>query len=404
MTYPNLWNDFSFARSSKRRRSAYGDLPQLNDLTSQYPILLSLAENLSTLDLINLGLTSRTTWNHLSAPKRPYLLRKGVVKTSLRCEGLHIQPRPQSPHQGTPYVLPCASSQFVPVKRCECCGVAVCEVCQCIFPFNDPEPRLTSPQTCRFNPTKGAMLTYTHKRRWFFPSRSSSRPDTVVSNIETMLDSMVRRGRIARRDINSNSNSSSSSNATLLTTEQLFTHLNHLSPTFCACTVETRWLDPWLCVPCLNQDIFRAPTHEAYYATRRRSSLALACQQGNDIGPLSNLLDCGAATAHRGIARRLRSMEQCNLCYKRLSRRDPAARSGRCLPPLEEGDRRRMLREKAMRLQGRRREGCVGSGRRGSWPKRRDTKGCGAAVPLPLKFRADVGRRRRVSELVVFDD
>jgi hypothetical protein len=133
MTYPNLWNDFSFARSSKRRRSAYGDLPQLNDLTSQYPILLSLAENLSTLDLINLGLTSRTTWNHLSAPKRPYLLRKGVVKTSLRCEGLHIQPRPQSPHQGTPYVLPCASSQFVPVKRCECCGVAVCEVCQRIL-------------------------------------------------------------------------------------------------------------------------------------------------------------------------------------------------------------------------------------------------------------------------------
>ena len=131
MTYPNLWNDFSFARTSKRRRSAYGDSPQLTDLTSQYPILLSLAGNLSTLDIINLGLASRTTWHHLSAPKRPYLLRKGVVKTSLRCEGLHIQPRPQSPHQETPYVLPCASSQFVPVKRCECCGVAVCEVSQC---------------------------------------------------------------------------------------------------------------------------------------------------------------------------------------------------------------------------------------------------------------------------------
>jgi hypothetical protein len=144
MTYPNLWNDFSFARASKRRRSAYGDSPQLNDLTSQYPILLSLAQNLSTLDIINLGLASRTTWNHLSAPKRPYLLRKGVVKTSLRCEGLHIQPRPQSPHQGTPYVLPCASSQFVPVKRCECCGVAVCEVSPCIFSFNDrtTEPKL----------------------------------------------------------------------------------------------------------------------------------------------------------------------------------------------------------------------------------------------------------------------
>ena len=141
MTYPNLWNDFSFARASKRRRSAYGDSPQLTDLMSQYPILLSLAGNLSTLDIINLGLTSRTTWHHLSAPKRPYLLRKGVVKTSLRCEGLHIQPRPQSPHQETPYVLPCASSQFVPVKRCECCGVAVCEVCRYIFLFAGPTTR-----------------------------------------------------------------------------------------------------------------------------------------------------------------------------------------------------------------------------------------------------------------------
>jgi hypothetical protein len=143
MTYPNLWNDFSFARASKRRRSAYGDSPRLNDLTSQYPILLSLAENLSTLDLINFGLVSRTTWSHLSAPKRPYLLRKGVVKTSLRCEGLHIQPRPQSPHQGTPYVLPCASSQFVPVKRCECCGVAVCEVSQCES-FHHQQPKTNS--------------------------------------------------------------------------------------------------------------------------------------------------------------------------------------------------------------------------------------------------------------------
>jgi hypothetical protein len=211
------------------------------------------------------------------------------------------------------------------------------------------------------------MLTYTHKRRWFFPSRSSSRPDTVVSNIETMLDSMVRRGRIARRDSNTNPNpkntTNDSPNPTLLTTEQLFTHLPHLSPTACACTVETRWLDPWLCVPCLNQEIFRAPTHEAYYATRRRSSLALACQQGNDIGPLSSLLDSDAATTHI-MARRLRSMEQCSLCHKRLSRRDPAARSGRCLPPVEESERRRGLHDKAKKLQGRWREGCAVGRRR----------------------------------------
>jgi hypothetical protein len=255
------------------------------------------------------------------------------------------------------------------------------------------------------------MLTYTHKRRWFFPSRSSSRPDTVISNIETMLDSMVRRGRIARRDSNTHNTTTTTDsitnndNTTLLTTEQLFTHLPHLSPTFCACTVETRWLDPWLCVPCLNQDIFRAPTHEAYYAQRRRSSLALACQQGNDIGPMSSLLDSDDAVTSHIMVRRLRSMEQCNLCHERLSRRDPAARGGRCLPPLEESDRRRLLREKAVRLQGRRREGCgAGSGRRGSWPKRRDMKACGAAAPLPSKFRVDASRRRRVSELAVFDD
>lgn len=129
MTYPDLWTELSFVRSLKRRRNAYhDDLPQLNDLTSQYPVLLSLAENLSVLDLMNLGLTSKTTWNHVASSKKPLRLRKGVVKTALRCEGLHIQPRPQSPHQGTPYVLPCASSQMVPVRRCEGCGVAVCEV------------------------------------------------------------------------------------------------------------------------------------------------------------------------------------------------------------------------------------------------------------------------------------
>jgi hypothetical protein len=275
--------------------------------------------------------------------------------------------------------------------------------------LSPPMIHLTSPKICRFNPTKGAMLTYTHKRRWFFPSRSSSRPDTVISNIETTLDSMVRRGRIARCDSNTDNTTTANTaknndndNTTLLTTEQLFTHL---SPTFCACTVETRWLDPWLCVPCLNQDIFRAPTHEAYYATRRRSSLALACQQGNDIGPMSSLLDSADAVTAHIMARRLKSMEQCNLCHKRLSRSDPAARGGRYLPPLEESDRRRLLREKAVRLQGRRREGFACSGRRGSWPKRRDTKGCGsAAAPLPLKFRAGVVRRRRVSELAVFGD
>ena len=253
------------------------------------------------------------------------------------------------------------------------------------------------------------MLTYTHKRRWFFPSRSSSRADTVVSNIETMLDSMIRRGRIARRGssntkYNSDPKDTTNNNTipTLLTTEQLFTHFPHLSPTACACTVETRWLDPWLCVPCLNQEIFPAPTHEAYYAQRRRFSLTLACQQGNDIGPMSTLLDSDAdASATHSITRRLRSMEQCSLCHKRLSRRDPAAWSGRCLPPVEESERRRGLHDKAKRLQGRRREGCAAGGRRGSWPKRRDTK---AAAPLPSKFRVNVGRRRRVSELAVFDD
>ena len=124
----DLWNDFSFVRSTKRRRSTYDNVPHFNDLTSQYPILLSLAENLSTLDLVNLGLASRTTWAHLSAAKSPLRLRKGVVKSAIRCEGLHIQPRPQSPHQGTPYILACPSSQMEKVRPCEGCGVGVCEV------------------------------------------------------------------------------------------------------------------------------------------------------------------------------------------------------------------------------------------------------------------------------------
>ena len=123
----DLWNDFSFVRSTKRRRSTYDNVPDFNDLTSQYPILLSIAENLSTLDLVNLGLTSRTTWEHLSAAKSPLRLRKGVVKSAIRCEGLHIQPRPQSPHQGTPYILACPSSQMEKVRPCEGCGVGVCE-------------------------------------------------------------------------------------------------------------------------------------------------------------------------------------------------------------------------------------------------------------------------------------
>jgi hypothetical protein len=124
----DLWTDFSFVRSTKRRRSTYSDVPQFNDLTSQYPILLSIAENLSTLDIVSLGLTSRTTWNHLSAAKSPLRLRKGIVKNAIRCEGLHIQPRPQSPHQGTPYILACPSSQMEKVRSCEGCGVGVCEV------------------------------------------------------------------------------------------------------------------------------------------------------------------------------------------------------------------------------------------------------------------------------------
>jgi len=254
------------------------------------------------------------------------------------------------------------------------------------------------------------MLTYTHKRRWFFPSRSLSRPDTITTNLETMLDSMVRRGRIARRA----SNASNAGYAALLTTEQLFTHLNQLSDETCACTVESRWLDPWLCVPCLNYDIFSAPTHEAYYAQRRRSSLAMACQQGNDIGPLSSLLGSDAALA-RTLTRRLKSMEQCSLCHKRLSRRDPAARSGRCLPPLEESRRREQLHHAAKAMQLRRtpqvvvrRSSCGlaragASGRRGSWPKRRDMMGCGAALMQP-KCRGELAKRRRASEFAVFDD
>ena len=158
----DLWTDFSFVRSAKRRRSTYGDVPQFNDLTSQYPILLSLAENLSTLDLVNLGLASRTTWNHLSAAKSPLRLRKGVVKSAIRCEGLQIQPRPQSPHQGTPYILACPSSQMEKVRPCEGCGVGVCEVSRCIFdqtstPADQCRPAVSilPKEQCSPTPTNG---------------------------------------------------------------------------------------------------------------------------------------------------------------------------------------------------------------------------------------------------------
>lgn len=379
MTYTDRLQDFvhvgSLDRPSKRKRSCIRELPQLHDITAQYPILSTLAENLSIGDLVNLGLASKTTWTHVGALDNPLRLRKGLAKCALKCDGMRIQTRPQSPHQGTPYVMPCPSSRLATTKTCEGCGVAVCE-------------------KCRFRPTHGAMITYTHKRRWFFPSSVPSQPDTVTTNIETMIDSMTRRGRLGRR----------TSNASPASLEHFLKELDRIGDKPCDCSVENRWLDKWLCVPCFNRDIYSAPTHEAYYARRRSSLTLLPCFQSPDIARQAGLVE-HRADIMREIARCLK-IEQCSLCHKRLPRRD-AARKGHCLPPPEESQRRKQLHQAAKRLQCKRdlpvitmQNGLLMKpvkNRRGSWPRTRMTK------HLLTEAKAEI-RRRRQSDAAVFDD
>jgi hypothetical protein len=135
MGFPDLREQFfqivEFQHSTnKRQKTSHDDSsPRIEDLTSQYPILLSLANNLPALDLLNLGLASRASWSMLSSTNNPLRLRKSLVKYTLRCSGLHIQNRPKSPSQGTPYVLPCSSkSQLASIRQCQSCGIGLCEV------------------------------------------------------------------------------------------------------------------------------------------------------------------------------------------------------------------------------------------------------------------------------------
>jgi hypothetical protein len=116
--------------SNKRQKTHHDNSPRIEDLVSQYDVLHSLATSLCAGDLLNLGLVSRTIWTMLSSDAKPLRIRSGLVKHTLRCEGLQIQTRPQSPHQGTPYVLPCTSDQLARVKQCEGCGIGLCEVRQ----------------------------------------------------------------------------------------------------------------------------------------------------------------------------------------------------------------------------------------------------------------------------------
>lgn len=379
MTYTDKFEDLirvgSSERPSKRKLSRICESPQLHDITAQYPILSTLSEYLSYNDLVNLGLASKTTWTHVGALDNPLRLRKGLAKCALRCAGMRIQTRPQSPHQGTPYVMPCTSSRLATTKTCEGCGVAVCE-------------------KCRFRPTHGAMITYAHKRRWFFPSSVPSQPDTVTTNIETMIDSMTRRGRLGRR----------TSNASPASIELFFRELDHIGDKPCDCSVENRWLDKWLCVPCFNRDIYSAPTHEAYYARRRSSLTLLPCFQSPDVARQAGLVE-QRADLMREIVRCLK-VEQCSLCHKRLPRRD-AARKGHCLPPPEESQRRKQLHQAAKRLQCKRDLPVVTTqkglfmkpvkNRRGSWPRTRMTK------QLITEAKAEM-RKRRQSDVAVFDD
>jgi hypothetical protein len=200
---------------------------------------------------------------------------------------------------------------------------------------------------------------------------------------------MVRRGKLRRE-----------SNASLANTDTTCQDPAHAADKSCTCDVESRWLDSWLCVPCFNNDIFSAPTHDAYRAPRSSMAgllLPLACQQGVDVGaaPTNN------NTAMRESYPKKQTIDQCNLCDKRLRYFD-SARKGRCLAPAEESERRKQLRYMAKVLQRElpaTREVKAASSRRsrrGSWPRTRYFR-----RPALPERRVEPKRARRGSEAVI---
>lgn len=99
--------------------------PALEELVSQYPILLAIASELSVHDILNLGLACQRNWSCVTSSTSPLKVSKSLAKKALRCKGLCIQVQPLVPDAVC--WLPCP--QRTDVKRCQGCGVGVCEVC-----------------------------------------------------------------------------------------------------------------------------------------------------------------------------------------------------------------------------------------------------------------------------------
>ena len=133
--------------------------PDIIDLISSYSILTSLSPWLSTLDLHNLSLTSRTAYAYIHSPKIfSYLTRQSL------CDGHGLLTRQayagpycslsklpgsklpgeltNSPHgQGDEeievrlYNVKCAEADALPCLKC---GVNICEECRC-YPRAAPD-------------------------------------------------------------------------------------------------------------------------------------------------------------------------------------------------------------------------------------------------------------------------
>lgn len=101
---------------------------QLLTLLSRYPILTSLATELSERDLLSLGLACKTTLACVTSVSNRSRLSPGLAQSSLRCKGLGVQLRPLPDVDPKDVCwLPC-SKKVPDVSRCHSCGVAVCEV------------------------------------------------------------------------------------------------------------------------------------------------------------------------------------------------------------------------------------------------------------------------------------
>lgn len=126
MRRPHLLPCSRFITSPRRASPA----PELIELISQYPILYSLAGELTVLDILNLSLACKSLWFYIASPKDPLRISEHLVRAALQCYGLYIQIRPVvRPDLRAVCLLPCMSGRLSDVRRCQGCGVGICEVC-----------------------------------------------------------------------------------------------------------------------------------------------------------------------------------------------------------------------------------------------------------------------------------